>query len=192
MSEPARTSRPGGRTARTTEAVHSATLALLADRGFDSVSVDAVAETAGVHRTTVYRRWGNREALVTDALAANAADRVPIPDEGDLRSDLEALARVVADNLASTLGGSLATAMVGQPHSPEMAALSEGFWRARFDAAAVIVERAVARGECPVETEPKRLVEAAVAPIWFRLLVQRRDVDQRLIDDSVAAAMATT
>lgn len=185
-------SRPGGRTARTTEAVHSATLDLLAGAGYESVSVDAVALGAGVHRTTVYRRWGSREVLVADALAANAIDRVRIPDEGDLEADLVAMAQSVADNLATPLGSALATAMVGQSDSPEIARLSEDFWTARFDAASVIVERGVERGDCAPDTDARLLVEAIAAPVWFRSVVQRREVDSRLIEDSVARALCVT
>lgn len=183
--------RPGGRTALTTQAVHAATLSLLAEHGYEAVSVDAVASVAGVHRTTVYRRWGSREALVAAALTANAGTQVLIPDEGDLRSDLVAMLRSVAENLASPLGGSLASAMVGQRDSPEITALSEHFWTTRFDAAAVIVDRAVQRGELRSGTDPRRLLEAAVAPVWFRCVVQRAEVDRRLIDDSVNAALTT-
>jgi AcrR family transcriptional regulator len=182
--------RPGGRTARTTEAVHAATLALLAAGGYESVSVDAVAAEAGVHRTTVYRRWGSREALVADALAAHSGERVPIPDEGDLRSDLVAMAASVADNLASPLGLSLAAAMVGRADDPGIAGVSDGFWNARFDATAGIVERAVGRGEVPPGTDPRRIIEAVVAPVWFRAVVQRAPVDQRLLDDAVDAAIS--
>lgn len=183
-------SRPGGRTARTTEAVHAATLALLAGGGYESVSVDAVAVEAGVHRTTVYRRWGSREALVADALATNSEERVPIPDEGDLRSDLVAMATSVADNLASPLGRSLAVAMVGRADDPEMSEVSDGFWSTRFDATAEIVERAAERGELPPGTDSRRIIEAVVAPVWFRAVVQRAPVDRRLLEDAVDAAIS--
>ena len=53
----------------------------------------------------------------------------------------------------------------------------------------LIVERAVGRGEVPPGTDPRRIIEAVVAPVWFRAVVQRAPVDQRLLDDAVDAAI---
>ena len=65
------TRRPGGRSARVRSAVLAATLEVLVETGYDGMTVDAVAARAGVHKTTVYRRWPTKAALV----AAAAADR---------------------------------------------------------------------------------------------------------------------
>ena len=68
--------RPGGRTARTRAAVLAAVVGELAEHGWDQVSVESVAQRAGVHKTTVYRRWGDKNTLVTDVLTAAADDRI--------------------------------------------------------------------------------------------------------------------
>ena len=57
---------PRGATVRAN--VLAATLAELAEAGYAALTVEAVADRAGVHKTTVYRRWRDREALVIDAL----------------------------------------------------------------------------------------------------------------------------
>lgn len=53
--------------------VLAATLEILAEHGFASLTIDEVAERAGVHTTTVYRRWGSRDGLVAAALASQGA-----------------------------------------------------------------------------------------------------------------------
>src|SRR5215216_5271004 len=85
--------RPGGRTARTRAAVLDATLDELASRGWDRVSVETIAARAGVHKTTVYRRWGGKDQLVAEAVEAEADSRVQVPDSGDIGQDLRAAAR---------------------------------------------------------------------------------------------------
>jgi len=89
------TSRPGGRTARNTAAVLDATIVELGARGYEQLSMEAVAQRAQVHKTTVYRRWENKERLVVDALEAAADERMEVPDTGDGAGDLVLLAHAI-------------------------------------------------------------------------------------------------
>ena len=66
--------RPGGRTARTRAAVFAATLNELVASGYTQASIEAIAERAGVHKTTIYRRWRTKDRLIAEALADAAAD----------------------------------------------------------------------------------------------------------------------
>src|SRR4029453_17126372 len=83
--------RPGGRSARVRSAVLGATLALLAERGFDGLELPEVAVRAGVNASTVYRRWGSKTRLVGEALLERARPLSPTPDTGALRTDRERL-----------------------------------------------------------------------------------------------------
>src|ERR1700753_1071834 len=100
MSTPA-AGRPGGRPARTTEAGLAATLGELADGSYADASIESIAARAGVHKTTIYRRWGTTAELVTQALASAASTMIQVPDTGAAASDLRALARSVQAILAS-------------------------------------------------------------------------------------------
>src|SRR5687768_13717083 len=64
--------RPGGRAARVRAAAIAATLAELAESGYTALSLERVAQRAGVHKTTLYRRWGSREELVLEAMLERA------------------------------------------------------------------------------------------------------------------------
>ena len=66
--KPVRAGRP--RSAEADEAIISAALELVADRGIGAVSIEAIAAAAGVGKTTIYRRWENKDALIVDALAS--------------------------------------------------------------------------------------------------------------------------
>ena len=100
MGEPRR--RPGGRSARVRAAALEATLAELAESGYPELTLARVASRAGVNKTTLYRRWGTREALVLDAMLELAGEGVKIPDTGSLHGDLLAIARGSAATTART------------------------------------------------------------------------------------------
>lgn len=68
-------------------AIIEATLEVLADVGFASLTIDAVAQRAGSNRGLIYRVWDSKTALVRDALFGSADDLV-VPDTGSVREDL--------------------------------------------------------------------------------------------------------
>ncbi|MFD3748649.1 TetR/AcrR family transcriptional regulator [Nocardia sp. NPDC058633] len=185
--------RPGGRSARVREAVLDATTAELATHGYQGLTVDAVAQRAGVHKTTVYRRWRGPEGLVADALERAAQQPWPIPDTGTLTGDLRALTELVRAGFADPESGTVATAFIaaGMQH-PDAAAALRTFYAARHRDAAAIVERAVVRGEVEPEVDAVEIVQLAVAPLFHRLFITHEPVttDQARRAADVAAALA--
>jgi AcrR family transcriptional regulator len=186
---PAGTLRPGGRTARVRVAVLDAALDILRGQGFAALTFDAVAQRAGVHRTTLHRRWPSRAALVADALVQHSAERVPVPDTGSLEADLRAFARSVRDAIASRSGRGIASALADPSVARELADVDQRFWGARFEATRVIGESAMARGELPASTDPLFLIELVGGPIWFRTFVVGKRVDDDFVDRVVDAAL---
>src|SRR5687767_4303129 len=121
--------RPGGRTARTRDAVLTATLELLAEAGYDTFSIDQVAARAGVHKTTIYRRWATEDDLIADATRQRSREQVPVPDTGTFHGDLRALARSVAANIRSpTVRMLTANVVAASSSSPELASETRRFW----------------------------------------------------------------
>ncbi|WP_043475761.1 TetR/AcrR family transcriptional regulator [Kitasatospora sp. MBT66] len=178
--------RPGGRAARVREAVLTAALAVLAEEGVAGLSIAVVAARAGVNETTVYRRWGSREKLVLDAMITGSTEGIPVPDTGDVRTDLAAFARALADYLATPTGRGVARAAALSSEDPELAEAWHAFWRSRLDQAGVIVDRAVERRELPAGTEAALALELLCAPIQTRALLGHRpiepDLPERLAD----------
>ena len=99
--------RPGGRTAKVRTAVLQATVAALAEDGYEALNVEDVARRAGVHKTTVYRRWPTKTELIADAMCARSNERVEVPDTGTLAGDLQVLARAIVADIGSDDGSSL-------------------------------------------------------------------------------------
>jgi AcrR family transcriptional regulator len=172
-----------------------AALEELAAVGYASFGVEGVAERAGVHKTTVYRRWRNRENLLLEAMLERWREQVPIPDTGALRSDLFAYSKAVVAGLRvpEIEAAARAVASIGDPYSA-LTTASRTFWAARLDLASQIVDRAVARKEVSPKVDRRLVIEAVIAPIYFRLLLSAEKLDrrflERLADFAAAAARA--
>jgi AcrR family transcriptional regulator len=178
--------RPGGRAARVRQAVLSAAMDALAEEGIARLTIAGVAARAGVNETTVYRRWGSRDKLVLDAMLTGSDEGIPVPDTGTVRADLAAFARALADYLATPAGHSVARAAALSSDDPDLAGAWQIFWQSRLDQAAVIVSRAVERGELPADTDAALALELLCAPLQARSLFGHRliepDLPERLTD----------
>lgn len=184
--------RPGGRTARVTSAVRAATVAALTEHGWNGLAVEDVAARAGVNKTTIYRRWGGREALVADLLLAAADQRIALPDTGTLHGDLVAFTRQVRDALVAPANRALLSTLAAGGHDSALAELGRGYWEARFARARPIVERAVGRGELAADVDPDALIVRVVGPVWFAVFGPGTVVDDRFVEECVGIVLAGT
>ncbi|GII23370.1 TetR family transcriptional regulator [Planosporangium mesophilum] len=189
------TQRPGGRTARVRAAVLTATLQELAQRGYAGMSVESVAQRAGVHKTTVYRRWATKPNLLMDAIATLAETKISVPDTGDLAEDLRSFARTIATTITGHDGGAVVRGLFsGATESSEVRDFLHGFWAGRFAQVRPMVERAIGRGELPTDTDADEVIKHVGAPLYYRLLVTAEAVTSEAAelaaDSAVAAARA--
>ena len=183
--------RPGGRTERTRLAVLSAALDVVAEYGYDGLSVEAVALRSGVHKTTIYRRWGSVDAVLLDAVIARAEKAIPLEQTGDVHKDLIAMARAVAENLEDPVAKAIVAAVLARPGEGNLKELSERFWANRLGEAARIVVRAQEAGSVGPELDALLVIETIVGPIWFRRLVTHHAVDDAFIESLVGSAIGT-
>ena len=181
MTSSAPRRRTGGRSARVREAVLGAAFDELRVVGFESLSIDEVARRAGVHKTTVYRRWPTKADLVADVALAHADDHVPLPDTGDLVTDLRSLARAVAANLEGTAATTRALVAASLTTDEGSAGMHE-FWTNRLAASTAIIERAVARGDVPDDTDAVLAIEMLVGPLWLRFLLTGEPIGHEVAD----------
>ncbi|MCC6935650.1 MAG: TetR/AcrR family transcriptional regulator C-terminal ligand-binding domain-containing protein [Thermomicrobiales bacterium] len=151
----------------------------------DAFSIADIAARSGVHATSIYRRWGTREALIVDAVRSHIGSEIPIPDTGSLAGDLrEFLDRSVAF-LQSPLGSQLVRATAtSTPLATTDNRLT--YWPERVGRIAVVLERAIERGEIAGDIDIEVAVELLLAPLYFRLLITRQPLDdsfaERLCD----------
>jgi AcrR family transcriptional regulator len=184
--------RPGGRTARVRAQVHDAVLAELGEHGYDGLTMEGVAARAGVHRATVYRRWGDVGGLLADVLDAATDDAWRPPDTGSLERDLAGLNHEIQD--AMTAQPPIMAALIAASFRSEKAARAQRrLWEDRYARCEIVVARAVRRGEVPPDTHARRLLIAATAPVYHHLVLLRTPPDPDLPGHAArTAALAAT
>jgi AcrR family transcriptional regulator len=173
--------RPGGRSARVRKAVIEALFAELTEKGLGSMTMDGLARRAGVNKTTLYRRWGSKEAIVLDAMLERGEELVPIPDTGSLRDDLFTVAREIATSLATPESEAIVRAGAAEGSDSRIADAARAFWTVRFRLLGQMVGRAIERGEVPRGTDAKPIVEGLLAGIYLRMLVTREPLDDEFL-----------
>lgn len=157
---------------------------LLMEVGYEGLTVEDVAERAGVHKTTVYRRWPTKPELVFEAIGVQSQSDVPVPDTGSLHGDLQAFVRSIAANIGTEGGARRARSLVVAALTSEQLASGMGaFWAERFAKANVIVERAIDRGDLPPGADPTLIIETLIGPLWVRLLLTGEPITERLADE---------
>jgi AcrR family transcriptional regulator len=166
--------RPGGRTARVRTAVHQAALDLLADHDWDQLSLPVVAQRAGVHPATLYRRWGTVPALLDDVVTEQLSRASAVPDTGTLRGDLERYAIQAARDVAGPLGIVFLRAATLATRS-DQARSSPPYMARRGVQLQAMLDRAAARGESPPTLV--ELLEVVLAPLYFHALFFNRPAD---------------
>lgn len=183
--------RPGGRTARVRAAVLRATGDLLAEQGFAALDLGEVARRADVGRTTVYRRWSTPAGLVADLLADMAEQSLPRTDTGSLLGDLRANAELIRATLTDPRQGNLFRALIAAATAdPATAEALHRFYARRIEEWAPCVEQAAARGEIPADTDPREVIRAVSAPLYYRLLASGDPLDEDAAERAAGAAVA--
>ncbi|MFF0448526.1 TetR/AcrR family transcriptional regulator [Streptomyces sp. NPDC004609] len=179
-----RTGRP--RSAEADGAILHATRQALVELGWSKVTMGDVATRAGVAKTTLYRRWANKNELVVDAVAV-LFDELDLPDLGSLAADVEGVVLRFAALLERPEARTALMAVVAESAHDE--ALRRRIRRAVVDRQKRLVlegrARAQARGELPYETDPAQaarnadlIFDVIAGAVVHRTLVSAEPVDR--------------
>ncbi|MFF9339028.1 MULTISPECIES: TetR/AcrR family transcriptional regulator [unclassified Streptomyces] len=169
MNERQQARRPGGRSARVGAQVHQAVTDLIRERGYGNFTVGEVAARAGVADSSVYRRWGNLETLLTDVALTRLNARSPMPDTGSLAGDLRTYAAQVAREITGPDGPAvlhLAVALAGSGERGVRAA--EELRAERTRQLQSMLDRARERGEDAPDALD--VLDHVLAPMYVRVL----------------------
>lgn len=165
------------RVEKSKKAVLAATYELLTKSGFGGVSVDEVSRLSGVAKTTIYRHWPSRESLLLDA-CSQLSTRPPIPDTGNLRTDLETLAAGAAVRLQQPWATVLPSIIDAGERDKELAKLQSQIHAQMRGAFVAVVERGQERGELPRSQDARELVASIIGPILYRRFFSREPLDE--------------
>ncbi|HET7523950.1 MAG TPA: TetR/AcrR family transcriptional regulator [Acidimicrobiales bacterium] len=162
----------GGRPLDTTrdEDLRQAALELVAEMGYDRLTIDAVAARVKASKATVYRRWNSKAELVADAFAYSGFAGVEPPDTGDLRSDLLTLAeRVWLDDQRVPRSAVMAGMLSAMLANPELRDALKTM-AAPPVTATTIIRRAVERGDIPPPDHLETVLSVIPGLCMFRLM----------------------
>ncbi|MEU9127833.1 TetR/AcrR family transcriptional regulator [Kitasatospora sp. NPDC048540] len=150
-------------------AVHQAVIDLLSAPDGAEPTIPAIAQRAGVNHTSIYRRWGSREALLADVVTTRLERTSPLLDTGSLRGDLLAWARASVDSIRTPEGRVLIRAVaLSMPTDPDTQGDREEQFRRRVSSIEQIRQRATARGENPPPLED--IFDQLLAPFYVRVI----------------------
>ncbi|NUP51269.1 MAG: TetR/AcrR family transcriptional regulator [Catenulispora sp.] len=184
MDEPQRARRPGGRGARIKAAVHQAVTDLINERGYGRFTVGDVAARAGVADSSIYRRWGSLETLLTDVALTSLNARSPMPDTGSLAGDLRTYAATVAREITGPDGLALlrlAVALSGSGQQGQQA--GDDLRDERTRQLQSMLDRARERGEQPPDALD--LLDHVLAPMYVRVLFSLGPLTPEYVDGLV-------
>jgi AcrR family transcriptional regulator len=178
--------RPGGRTADVSARIQKAVMDLLLEGGVEACTMSAVAERASIERSTLYRRFPDRWDAIIDAFMALAAQEV-MPDlGGNFADDLASVLRRLVEILESPLGPVLLR-VAAELRAKSGRDYSRTYFDMRMAQLAPMFDAAIARGELAASVDREELFSSAAGPIYFRLFIAGRGVDEDFIHSTVSS-----
>ena len=162
---------------------------LLYEAGVGGFTVDEVARRSGVAKTTIYRHWLNREALVLDACSKITPDQA-VPDTGTLALDLRTILTDVANLLRTANWAAIMPSIVDA--AERESSFAEVHAQIQYRHAAplrIVLERGKASGTLPLDVEVSTLVATLLGALFYRRWYSREPVDDAFIDRVIGVAI---
>ncbi len=159
------------RSAKSHQAILKATLELLGEVGFESMSIEAISTRAGVGKTTIYRRYKSKEELVADAIES-IRQEIVIPDTGNFWSDLDELIENAAQITLTPLGRQTVAMIISSASSNSQ--FAQIYWtkylQPRKQAFTIVIERAKIRKEIQSDIDSDLVFDSMSGIMLYTLL----------------------
>lgn len=182
--------RTGGRSARVVAAVLEATRSELNRVGYGALSVERVADLAGVAKTTVYRRWPQKAELVRDALLARIEARTMMPaDAGSLELELTELAQHAHEGMQQPEGQCTVRMLYSEGNNPEVQSLVRVLRKAKLRVPFELFQRAAARGEIASAEMAELAWQMVVGSLHYRTYLLGERLSKAELRALVAAVL---
>jgi AcrR family transcriptional regulator len=176
----------------TRERVLTTTLELLTEAGLGGLTIDDVAKRSGVAKTTIYRHWPNRSALVIDACSQMTDGDEDPPDTGSLEGDVKAVLTNLAELLVTARWSSILPSIVdAAERDPEIAELHSSLQRWHAAPLRAALERAALRGDIIPKSDLSAIAAALLGPLYFRRWFSREPIDDCFVDVIVQSVLAS-
>ena len=154
---------------------------LLSESGVGGFTIDEVARRSGVAKTTIYRHWPSREALVIDAASRISAEQ-EVPDTGSLEDDVTAILVNLGHLLSTARWSSVVPSIVDvAERDPEFASVHGKIQRGHAAPLREVIERAAGRGLISPAADPSSMVSALIGPLYYRRWFSREPIDDQFV-----------
>lgn len=175
---------PARRNEHSRRAILAAALALIGELGYERVSIEAIAQRAGVGKQTIYRWWPSKGAVALEALDDSLGTVVDFPDSGDVVEDLRTQMKGVMQLLGSTAVGRAYQGLIAAAQCDP--ALSRAHIEQVIEPASVAcrerLARAQERGELRADADRQAIIDMLYGAIYYRLLLHTRPLEPEQID----------
>jgi AcrR family transcriptional regulator len=169
------------RVQRSRARVLTAAFELLGESGVSGFTIDQVAIRSGVAKTTIYRQWPSREALVLEA-AARISAAVDVPDTGSVLDDVAVLLTNLGHLLGTARWASVVPSIVDvAERDPEFATIHGAIQRGHAAPLREVLARAAARGELSATADLAYLGSALIGPLYYRRWFSRESIDDQFV-----------
>jgi AcrR family transcriptional regulator len=178
------------------QAILDAAMELVAEIGYDRITMDAVATRAQASKATMYRKWPGKAELIFEGLRRRCeAEGECVPDTGSLRGDLKA----VVAQMASGIGGDDGALFLGLLEAFRMDGVLRGLFQDKVtrrsgETAAVLLDRAVGRGETVRNVDGQMVIQLAFAQLFMTTLLSGQPptpaAQRCLVDDVLLPLLA--
>lgn len=183
--------RVDSRIERSKRAVMTSTVELLNEEGVGGFSIDEVARRSGVAKTTIYRHWPDRDALVLDA-CSQITEQQDVPDTGSLHGDLTLVLTHIAHLLHTANWTSVLPSIIdAAERDPAFAAIHQQIQRGHAAPLRAILQRAADRGEPLPSDDHATIVAALLGPPFYRRWFSREPIDAAFVEAVVTRAIST-
>jgi AcrR family transcriptional regulator len=170
-----------GRIRRSQDRVLTATFELLGESGVSGFTVDEVARRSGVAKTTIYRHWPTREALVIDA-CSRISDEQEVPDTGSLDGDLTAILTNIGHLLGTARWSSVLPSIIDvAERDPEFAAIHRRIQHGHAAPLREVIDRAADRGEIAATADRPTMIAGLMGPLFYRRWFSREPIDEQFV-----------
>lgn len=177
------------------QAILKSTLKLLgvgARRGttIQKLTIEAIAKQAGVSKSTIYRWWDNKAAVVIDAFVSEYLTHTPVREDVPFEDALREHVAAVVHQYAGVDGKLVAQLIAEAQYDPSvMEEFHNRFWLGRRAAVEVLIRRGIDEGALRADSEPGMLANLAYAPIYLRLLLHDGPLDETFAGEIVELAL---
>jgi AcrR family transcriptional regulator len=178
------------RSDRLHQAILKAAFNLVLKEGFRAVSVESIAAKTGVAKTTIYRRWPNKAAIVMDAFTMRVGSGSLFPRADSVVDSIRLQMRAMARSFRGTDGALVKALLAEAQFDPELASAFRERWTVpRRTLARSVIDRAIRQKELRADIDPEHAIDLLYGPIYYRLQMGTGPLSDTYIDGVLDQAM---